>query len=158
MKQARQNGFTLFEIVVVIVILGIMATAAALYLKRDPAAGVREQAQRLAALLQNLRQEAILEGTIYAVQFGTDKYQFLRLNEKGELSPVKNDDLLQAQRMPAGIHLEITGQKENDKSVKGLVFTPTGEVPEFEVLFDQNRHRWQVRRTADGDIAAEAAP
>ena len=157
MKQARQNGFTLFEIVVVIVILGIMATAAALYLKRDPAAGVREQAQRLAALLQNLRQEAILEGTIYAVQFGTDNYQFLRLNEKGELSPVKDDDLLRAHQMPAGIHLEITGQQRDDKSVKGLVFTPTGEVPEFDVLFDQSGYRWQVRRTPDGDIAAEAS-
>jgi type II secretion system protein H len=156
-SERSQNGFTLFEIVVVIVILGIMATAAALYLKRDPAAGVREQAQRLAALLQNLRQEAILEGTIYAVQFGTDEYDFLRLNEKGELVPVKNDDLLRSHHLPAGIHLEIPKQKSDDKSMKGIIFAPTGEVPEFEVLFDQGGHRWQVRRTPDGDITAGAA-
>jgi type II secretion system protein H len=58
---ARQNGFTLIEVMVVLVILGI-ASAAVVLMLPDPGGRVRDAGEQLAARALAVRDDAILAG------------------------------------------------------------------------------------------------
>jgi len=158
----HQTGFTLLELVVVVVIIGIMVAAGSALLNRDPSVQARTEARRLALLVKDMRQQAILEGTVYAIQFGTDQYQFLRLNRKGELVADKGDDVLHPRRLPAGVHLEVKGARQNtgtganSSARQGFIITPAGQIPPFQIIIDENGHRWEVVGKPPTDVVAEA--
>jgi type II secretion system protein H len=61
MSRARPNGFTLIELMVVLVILGL-ASAAVVMAIPDPGGRVRDEGERLAARALAIRDDAILEG------------------------------------------------------------------------------------------------
>lgn len=65
---ARRNGFTLFEMVVVLAILGLIAIAAAQAIGRRPAGLVRNEVQaKVEAAVQAARREAARSGLVQSV-------------------------------------------------------------------------------------------
>jgi general secretion pathway protein H len=77
----RQNGFTLLELLVVLVIMGIMLGAVSLNSMQSTKQRLQTDAQRISLLLQLAREEAIVRNRPTAFEVKDKGYQFLVLNE-----------------------------------------------------------------------------
>ncbi len=83
---ARRAGFTLLELLVVLVIVGIMLGAVALNAVPSDRQIIQNEAQRIALLLQLARDEAIVRNRPIAFEADPQRYRFLiRQNDNWEL-------------------------------------------------------------------------
>ncbi len=87
------RGFTLVELMVVMVIIGITLGLVSLNAIPSPQQHLQNEAQRLALLLQLARDEAIVRNRLVAFEADGERYRFLVRNET-RWDPVAGDDLL----------------------------------------------------------------
>ena len=156
-RRSRSPGFTLIEVIVVVMIIGIIVGLAGVQLARGPEDQVREEGERLALLLRAAREEAILQGRVFAFSSERDAYRFLRLERNGRLKPTRDDELLRAQRLPPGMIIEsVQFEGAGDAARGGLVFLPSGELPAFRLVLAAGGARWSVIGAPDGAIRGKA--
>lgn len=102
---ARAGGFTLMELLVVLVIIAIGVSTVVVALRPDPRAMVREEGDRLAVLLGLASEESTLGGTAMAWVGRADGYEF-QAREITDLGPdwrvLRGDDLLHPRQLPDG--------------------------------------------------------
>jgi general secretion pathway protein H len=89
----RAGGFTLVEIMVVMVIIGITLGMVSINAIPSPRQDLQKEAQRLALLLQLARDEAIVRNRQVAFEATPERYRFMVRTETGWV-PVTQDDLL----------------------------------------------------------------
>lgn len=161
----RSAGFTLLELMVVLVLVGIIFSFAMLSLGGDDLAELMEQeTRRLATLLALAGDEAVLRGEELAVHFSDEGYEFLVLQDTG-WQPSGEDGLLKAYTLPAGIeiHLEVdgdppglTGQDEDtEESLTPQVFIlSSGEMTPFTAAFQthDSTSRYRLSATVLGQL------
>jgi len=151
------RGFTLIELLVVVAIIVVIVGLAGAQLTRGPADIVREESEHLALLLRAARQEAILQGRVFAFGAGRESYRFLRVERNGRLKVTSGDELLRPQRLAAGIVIEafqVEGAAETAQD--GVVFLPSGELPAFRIVLKSGGARWSIVGAPDGTIRAQA--
>ncbi|MES2070724.1 MAG: GspH/FimT family pseudopilin [Pseudomonadota bacterium] len=73
----RQRGFTLLELLVVLVIVGIMLGVISFNALPNNHQRLQNDAQRIALLLQLAREEAIVRNRAIAFEAGTTSYRFM---------------------------------------------------------------------------------
>jgi len=159
MRAARGQalGFTLIELLVVVAIIVVIVGLAGAQLMRGPGDVVREESERLALLLRAAREEAILQGRVYAFGAGRETYRFLRLERNGRLKVASADELLRPQRLPPGIAIEaLQVEGAAEAAQDGVVFLPSGELPAFRIVLGGGGARWSVVGAPDGTIRAQA--
>ena len=102
----QQRGFTLLELIVVIVIVAILFTYTTLAIRGNaPEDIIKEEAQRLERLIELALEESILRGEEYGVEFYTDGYRFLR-QTNAQWEAVTGDDILRERELPENMELE----------------------------------------------------
>ena len=113
MQRARgARGFTLVEIMVVMVIIGITLGLVSLNAIPSPRQDLQKEAQRIALLLQLARDEAIVRNRLIAFEANSERYRFLVRNETG-WEAVTKDDLLRERvfkSAPVTLLLDPAGQ------------------------------------------------
>jgi general secretion pathway protein H len=159
-RPACGAGFTLLELVVVVLLLSIMAGLVAVNLSRDDGGELRDEAQRLALLLNTAQQDAILEGQVLALALEPGGYHFMRLTDAGTLQPITGDELLRARELPSDIKIsavEIAGTETGEsQKPKGIVLQPSGDLDAFTITLQKGQLRWQVKGSlADGIRSAQ---
>lgn len=95
------RGFTLLELMVVIVLIGILLGMVSFATGNHPVRQARQQASGLIQLLQTLREQAVLEGREYGLRLGIDGYQVVRFDGQDWRA------LGTAYRLPAGLQLRL---------------------------------------------------
>ena len=160
MNDMRHNrGFTLIEVAVVMLVIVIVLGIVSVNLEPDRNSIVRDEANRLALLLQTAQQESILQGKIIGVVIERQGYSFLALNDKGEFKPLSQDDVLYPRPLPSDIAItsvEIDGAPQTDKP--RLILLPTGELTVFTVTLSRGTTHWLVKGELTGEITAQVAP
>ncbi len=153
----KDRGFTLIELLVVVAIIVVMVGLAGAQLMRGPADVVRDESERLALVLRAAREEAILQGRVFAFGAGRESYRFLRLERNGRLKAASGDDLFRPQRLPPGIVIEaLQIEGAGEAAQDGVVFLPSGELPAFRIVLKSGSARWSVVGAPDGTIRAQA--
>lgn len=154
---ATQSGFTLMEIMVVVVLIAISATFALVSLDRGNDDVAELEARRFAQLIEHARDESILSGRAYAVQVDpvARSYTFLRYAQ--EWTQVKNDDVFRRRELPE--NLEMAFETGSDPESGGLliieglgvimpfVFTVQGDTRTYRVSVDEAQNVIVTRET-----------
>ena len=131
----RSAGFTLLELMVVLVLIGIIFSFAVLSMRGTDISDLMEQeTRRLAMLLELAGDEAILRGEELAVNFTDDGYEFLVLQDNIWRSS-GDDGLLKAYSLPADIELrlEVEGEPPELNNLAGQEGEDSGESGEDTV-------------------------
>jgi general secretion pathway protein H len=106
--QGRASGFTLLELLVVIVIVSVLFSFMTLAIRgASPEDAIKEEALRLNQLIQLALEEAVLRNTEYALLFSTHGYQFLQLNEDN-WQTIEADKLLRKRELPLEMEIELS--------------------------------------------------
>jgi general secretion pathway protein H len=148
-------GFTLIEIMVVLLIVAITIGMVGVNLQRGDNHRVQEEADRIVILLQAAREEAILQGQVFAVQFSNDGYRFLRLNTKGKLELIESDDVLSPRSLPDGVTLSFTLDGAAADTEAGLILDPSGSFIPFVLTLHAGEATWQALGLANGKIESK---
>lgn len=91
--RGADRGFTLVEIMVVMVIIGVTLGLVSLNAMPSPRQGLQAEAQRLTLLLQLARDEAIVRNRPVTFEATPERYRFLVRNET-RWEAIGGDDLL----------------------------------------------------------------
>lgn len=154
---SARGGFTLIEMLVVVVVVGIVAGGVAMSFSGGEARNVRREADQLATLIRSAREQAVLENRTLVIAFNRSGYKFMSPDDSGALAPM-NDDVFSARRLGSGVEIsavEIDGSASiNDPRI---VLSPTGEATAGTVEFLLNGVRNAVRVRTDGTVQTEAA-
>ena len=95
------RGFTLIEIMVVMVIIGITLGLVSVNAIPSPHQNLQAEASRIALLLQLARDEAIVRNRLVAFEADGEHYRFIVRNENS-WEPVTKDDLLRERAFKGG--------------------------------------------------------
>jgi general secretion pathway protein H len=157
---ARTRGFTLIEILVVVLLLVIMMAMVGLKLGGDDRKDVRQESERLAALLLMTQQEAILQGRVLAVLLQDTGYQFQGVDDKNHFVDLDKDSLLRPYEFPNTISIRaITLDGAPAGKEPRVILFPTGELAQaFEITLSKGDVRWYVEGGLDGAIRSSQEP
>jgi general secretion pathway protein H len=92
-RTRRIAGFTLLELLVVMVIVGIMLGVVTINAMPSQRQHLQREAQRIALLLQSARDEAIVRNRLVAFEADSERYRFM-IRDKNEWQPIAKDELL----------------------------------------------------------------
>ncbi len=130
-------GFTLLELLAVIVIIGIIISFASLSIGQNSSRIVQDEVERLHGLIQLAGEEAVLQGRELALEFDHDRYRFLELGKK-DWQPVEEDDLLRERPLPEAVELELflegteTSFEDKENLPRIFIFS-SGELTPFDM-------------------------
>ncbi len=155
------KGFTLIEIIIVIVIMGVILSFASLSINTGGLdAKLAQEAKRFASLLKLASQEAIFQSKEMGVSFEKNSYQFY-VYEQNWQAVTAHDDIFHPRTLPVGV--KISFEIENvpvvmkTTNIPQLLLLSSGELTPFEVIFmpeieDDNTIPYKVTGSAIGII------
>jgi general secretion pathway protein H len=150
---ARQRGFTLIEMLVVLMIIGLFVGLVSTIARPDDRALLRVEAQRLAQLLDLAATKSRLTGKPIAWAADGTGYRFWQFNEDTYWSEILDDDALRARRLPQG--MTISGLRiENMPPAQQmrLQFNPYGPTLAFTVQLSLGEARDTVTGSPVGEV------
>jgi general secretion pathway protein H len=118
------RGFTLIEILIVVVIIGVISAGVLLSVNltgRDH--DLEKESERLLTLVNYAREQAELQTREYGVIFHDDGYQFVAYDvRRGLWREVYEDEILRLRKLPSGLDVRLI------VDARPVVLVPTSDV------------------------------
>jgi general secretion pathway protein H len=151
-QRLPHNGFTLLELLVVLIIVGVIVGGAMISIGDPGIDKIREENQRLMALIQLAQEEAILQSRDSGIGFWQNGYAFFEptntVDENGNAIWAQlEDDILRQRALPDGMRLHLT--LEDVEVVMNAVAVNRPQVP---ILSSGEISPFQVMLTYEKDL------
>ena len=148
----RARGFTLIEILVAILIVGILVAAAVVSLNLAPTdRELRQEARRFMTLMDVVRDEAMMQGREFGIEFQRASYRFVEYDPlAASWAEVPEDDALRLRILGAGLEFDLLLEESRvllDQNPKALE-NPDDDRP----VADVERYAPHVLVYSSGDI------
>jgi len=145
-KLKRSAGFTLIEIMVVVVIMATIIAFVAVSISRDVDRLARLEAERFMLIVNEVRDEAIISGEnfILSVDEKTGTYTFDAA--RSGRSTAQDDGLLRSRKIEQDVKLNwdvFEDFSDDSEEESRVLISPLGEITLFEARFggdEQNVH------------------
>ena len=149
----RSRGYTLLEILVVIVILGVLSGFAMLSLReQSQLQRLEEEASRVAALLRRQCEESLFSGRALRLLVDESGYRFESASPEGWQPPGDPVFRDRAWEIPVRQRLRLDGRTADTE--QAITCLPTGEITPFELeLRAPDQSAAIVQGTAGGLIS-----
>ncbi|MDO8464928.1 MAG: prepilin-type N-terminal cleavage/methylation domain-containing protein [Gallionella sp.] len=149
----KQRGFTLIEMLVVLLIMGLLVGLVSAIAQPDDRALLRVEAERLAQLMDIAATESLLTGKPIAWTADETGYRFWKSNEDSVWSEIVDDDFLRARTLPKG--MKISNMRvENTQSPEHMrvEFNSYGPAFLFSVDMSLGDARYTVASSPIGEV------
>ncbi len=152
-KISASRGFTLLELIVVLVIISLTSALAVPQLTGAlSGTNSKTAAKKIAASLRYARSRAVSEKIIYIVILDTDKNRLTLMSAtKAELSSEEHSDKAKVCVLPEGLTLKSGTEREKDKHEFNndefrIAFYPSGNSSGGEVIVaDEREKTYKIR-------------
>ncbi len=150
-ERPRHAGFTLIEIMVVLVIMGVMATGISLGIDSLRGRDTDRALKRLRLVLEATADRAMVRGRPMAIQFLPDGYRFEALDPDDNWRPLIDPPVFTERTLPGELGwagLRLDGQP--DATSLRLQFG--SQAPEYELRVSTPRGEARFTGKANGDV------
>ena len=150
---SSRRGFTLIEVLVVLLIMGLLVGLVSAIVRPDDRALLHVEAERLAQLLDLAAAESRLTGHSIAWTADGSGYRFWRLQEDTGWSDLRDSDPLRARTLPQGITISgLQVETVRPQGVMRLEFTPYGPTLAFNVEMSLGAERYAIAASPVGEV------
>lgn len=157
-----EQGFTLLELLVVVMIIGILATFAIVSIgNRALDDRLEVESKRLEQVLKLASEEAETKGFEIGFRFTKDQYEFLVTDKDGLWKPYTDAGPLRPREIPAPFYLELSIEdravppaedgidSKNKKIEPQIMLLSSGEITAFEIAIKAENYSPYYRLQAD---------
>ncbi|MEN8178074.1 MAG: type II secretion system minor pseudopilin GspH [Pseudomonadota bacterium] len=137
-RSHRTSAFTMIEVLVVILIIGIIINFAVISLDiHNPSDKLKTEARRLTSLIELASEEALLRSELIGIAIDENTYEFLSLEEKS-WEPIQ-DSVFRMRTLPDDMRLElltdqaVEEREQAESKQPGIVLLMSGEMTPFEI-------------------------
>lgn len=144
-RRAQHSGYSLLELMIVMVVIGVVTSIAALSFSNFGAGAGEKALERLRLDVQLLSNESIVRSEVLALAFHSKGYAFMRLDEEGEnWEVIEKDRFLKPREFSEVMAVRLLlGEEEADLgdsiAEPQVVSLPTGEVTPFVYQLENER-------------------
>ncbi len=153
LAKTRNGGFTLIEMLAVLLVAGIALGMAAVQLMPDDRSELRDEAEQLALLLENAELEGQSSGAAMAWQPDRAGFQFWRRNREGNWRPMEQGPFRFRAWQPRTRVTAVLVDGEPLKFGERLMLNRAFAEP-FEVRLEHGKAHATVTGAAPGTVAA----
>ena len=166
--RANAGGFTLIEILVVVVIIGILSAGLLLSISltgRDR--DLEKESDRFFNLLNYAREQAELQTREYGVILQDDSYEFVSYDvHRAEWRSIFEDDVLRLRKLPYGLNFKLVIDTRpvvlkkpadaKDKTPQLMIFS-SGDLTQFQVTLEREggEHSVTIVQDDKGNIVEQ---
>jgi general secretion pathway protein H len=151
----RSSGFTLIEILVTLVVMGIALGMVMVQLMPDPRSDLRVETERLALLLENAGLEARASGRSWAWSGEVQGYRFWRKNDYGEWAD-SGDGVLRPRTFPLDMHLRSVSVDDRPIKLGEYVVLSAASFPTpFRIVLGNAAYSASVVGKSTGEVSAQ---
>jgi len=147
------RGFTLIEMLVVLMIMGLFIGLVSTITRPDDRAVLQLEAERLAQLMDFAATEAQLTGRSIAWTADESGYRFWRSDDDAGWSEIRDSELLRARTLPQG--MAVSGFRVENMRPQGamrLEFAPQGSSLAFTIGMSLGAAHYTVTGSPVGDV------
>lgn len=152
----KQPGFTLIELLVALVVMGVALGLVMVQLMPDNRAQLREEAARLALLLENAGMEARASGRSMAWSNDKSGYRFWKKNNYGDWERIEDEALFRPRTLPEGMHIgEVSVEELALKPGEYMLLSATSFAAPFQIRLGNQYGSAIVAGRSTGDVIAK---
>lgn len=154
-RRASAGGFTLIEMLVVLLIMGLLVGLAAVIVQPDEKARLEVEAERLAQLIQFAAVQAQLTGKplVWSADAAGTGYRFLEYRDESGWTALDADHSLRLRTLPSGMKISNL-RRDNTGTAEPLrvEFRPSGALQSFSLDLTFGAARCTVAYSPTGEV------